>query len=262
MESRIAQRSLSVVIPAFEVEGWLGATIESVLNQERPPTEIIVVDDGSTDRTPAVAAAFGGPVRLLRQENRGVAAARNAGAAATKGEVLLFLDADDLLLPGTVTAVCAAFDSGAVAEIYVPNHLKRDGGVGRPAWPEQPAFRTLTRRDLSAVIWEEALFSNAFMKREIWEAFPYDESLRAAEDLDFFARLLLAGRSITVAGRPGVSTAVRRPGSLTSQTRLVRSQRRRLFAKLAKSDLLPGERARVAWHRVRAGIGEHVARRP
>lgn len=262
MESPIAQPSLSVVIPAFDVEGWLGATIESVLIQETQPREIIVVDDGSTDATAAVASGFGDGVRLLSQENRGVAAARNAGAAATMGDILLFLDADDLLLPGTLAAACAAFDSGAATEIYVPNHLKHQGVAVQPAWPEYPSYRTITRRDLAAVIWDEALFSNAFVKRQVWETFPFDESLRAAEDLDFFARLLLAGKSITVAGRPGVSTVIRRPGSLTSQTRLLRSQRRRLFAKLAKSELLPRERARVAWHRVRAAIGEQVARRP
>jgi glycosyltransferase involved in cell wall biosynthesis len=85
----------SVVIPAFNSAATLARAIESVCAQSWPVHEIIVVDDGSTDATAEVATGFGGAVRLLRQANSGVSAARNAGAAAATGDWLAFLDADD-----------------------------------------------------------------------------------------------------------------------------------------------------------------------
>jgi glycosyltransferase involved in cell wall biosynthesis len=90
---------ISVVIPAYNKERWLGRAIDSVLSQERPADEILVVDDGSTDRTEQVAAGYGGKIRYIRQENSGPSAARNAGIAAAAGSWIAFLDADDQWLP-------------------------------------------------------------------------------------------------------------------------------------------------------------------
>ena len=88
----------SVVIPAFNSAATLARAIESVRAQSWPAHEIIVVDDGSTDATAEVAGRFE-DVRLLRQKNSGVATARNAGAAAARGDWLAFLDADDWYTP-------------------------------------------------------------------------------------------------------------------------------------------------------------------
>lgn len=86
-----------MVIPVFNGEAYLAAAIESALSQTYEPVEVIVVDDGSTDRSAAVAAEYG--VRLLRQPNRGVSAACNAGLRHARGELIAFLDADDLWVP-------------------------------------------------------------------------------------------------------------------------------------------------------------------
>lgn len=90
---------VSVVIPAYNAERTIGATLESVLSQTYSPTEIIVVDDGSTDDTVGVVETFGDTVRLLRRSNAGHAAARNAGVTVSRGEFVGFIDADDLWLP-------------------------------------------------------------------------------------------------------------------------------------------------------------------
>lgn len=93
---------LSVIIPVWNGARYLAEAIASVLAQEAPPLEVLVVDDGSTDDSAAVAERFGGPVRCLRRPHAGLAAARNAGLDAARGAFLLHLDADDLLPPGSI----------------------------------------------------------------------------------------------------------------------------------------------------------------
>ena len=97
----MSEPRISVVIPAFNRAHLVGDAIRSVLDQDRPADEIIVVDDGSTDETAAVAAAF--PVRVVRQENRGIGGARNRGIEESSGDLLAFLDSDDLWMPNRLS---------------------------------------------------------------------------------------------------------------------------------------------------------------
>jgi glycosyltransferase involved in cell wall biosynthesis len=94
---------VSVIIPSCNKGPFLAEAIDSVLEQTYTPLEVIVVDDGSTDDTPDVARRDPG-IRYLRQKNSGVSAARNAGLHASKGTYMIFLDADDRLLPHAVAA--------------------------------------------------------------------------------------------------------------------------------------------------------------
>lgn len=89
----------SIIIPAYNAAAFLAEAIESALAQTHAASQVIVVDDGSTDDTAAIAGNFGDAVMLLRQSNSGVSTARNLGAAQTAAEWLLFLDADDRLRP-------------------------------------------------------------------------------------------------------------------------------------------------------------------
>lgn len=91
--------TVSVVIPCYNGAPFLRETLESALNQTHPPLEIIVIDDGSTDDSAAIAELFGPPVRVIRQENQGESVARNRGIDEAQGEWLAFLDADDLWKP-------------------------------------------------------------------------------------------------------------------------------------------------------------------
>lgn len=88
--------SVSVIVPVFNDAAYLGEAIESILRQTRAPSEIIVVDDGSSDDSPRVASSFGGRVTLHCREHAGAGAARNYGVSQAKGDLLAFLDADDL----------------------------------------------------------------------------------------------------------------------------------------------------------------------
>ncbi len=96
--------TVSLVIPAYNAEAYLREALDSAFAQTRPPDEVIVVDDGSGDRTPEIAASYGDRVRLLRQPNRGEAAARNTGVRVARGDLIAFLDADDTLLPRCLEA--------------------------------------------------------------------------------------------------------------------------------------------------------------
>jgi glycosyltransferase involved in cell wall biosynthesis len=90
---------VSVVIPCYNGASFLKQTLESALQQTIPPVEILVVDDGSTDNSAEIAAEFGSPVRVVRQENRGESVARNRGIDEARGDWVAFLDADDLWAP-------------------------------------------------------------------------------------------------------------------------------------------------------------------
>jgi glycosyltransferase involved in cell wall biosynthesis len=87
--------SVSAVIPVYNGGAFVGEAINSVLNQTYPPVECLVIDDGSTDSTPEIVAGFGDAVFHVRQERRGVSAARNRGAKLARGDLLAFLDHDD-----------------------------------------------------------------------------------------------------------------------------------------------------------------------
>ena len=102
----------SVVIPLYNAAAHIGATLDAVLAQTRPAAEVIVVDDGSTDAGPAIAAGYGDRVTLLhQQQNRGVQAARNRGIEAAAGDWIALCDADDLWAPGYLARQAALLAS-------------------------------------------------------------------------------------------------------------------------------------------------------
>ena len=100
---------ISCVVPVYNGEEYLAETVESILAQTYSPLEIIVVDDGSTDGTAAVAHGFGGQVRYVYQPNLRQAAARNRGIDEAAGELIAFLDADDMWLPEKLSMQHAEF---------------------------------------------------------------------------------------------------------------------------------------------------------
>jgi glycosyltransferase involved in cell wall biosynthesis len=99
------------LVPVFNGERYLADALDSILAQTYPLLEIIVVDDGSTDGTPAVVARYADKVSYMRQANAGQAAARNRGLAAAKGEFVAFLDADDLWHPQKLARQMARFEA-------------------------------------------------------------------------------------------------------------------------------------------------------
>ena len=127
----IAKASITIVIPAFNAASTLAATVQSALAETAfTTTEIAIIDDGSTDQTLAVARGFEPGVRVLTGPNLGVSAARNRGIAETTADWLLFLDADDILLPGTLKARLAEATAGTADVIVCDWQDMLDDGSG------------------------------------------------------------------------------------------------------------------------------------
>ena len=110
--------TVSVIIPAYNYGRYVESSIESALAQTYPISEIIVVDDGSTDETECVVGGFGEQVRYIRLEHAGVSAARNRGVAESTGELLAFLDADDIWLPEKIAKQVARFSDPEIGLVY------------------------------------------------------------------------------------------------------------------------------------------------
>ena len=128
---------VSVVIPSYKQAHFLSEAIESVLRQTYPAVEIIVVDDGSPDETAEVASRYE-HIRCIRQENQGIARARNIGYRASRGAYVIFLDADDRLTPTAVETHLRCFADRPDAGFVVGDidHIAADGSyLGSPRWP-------------------------------------------------------------------------------------------------------------------------------
>jgi glycosyltransferase involved in cell wall biosynthesis len=157
--------SISAIIPAYNSEDTIAATIDSALAQDYPNLELIVVDDGSTDSTPRILNRYLPRIRVILQSNRGPSAARNAGAAVASGELLAFLDADDLWLPGKLAKSVNALRMNPHAILVFSDviSLCDDGVMKQPILRERsPAMRDLLNGGWtilpSAVVMRRATF--------------------------------------------------------------------------------------------------------
>jgi glycosyltransferase involved in cell wall biosynthesis len=174
--------NISVVIPVYNGERYLTEALESVFAQTHPVDEVIVVDDGSTDGSAEVAGRF--PVTLIRQENRGPGAARNAGVAACSGEYLAFLDADDTWLPEKLERQMALLrEAGTtVAIAFAAMRIAVDG--------VEPARVSvfLKGRPLSETI--ACQFPSAWLMPTTFfhEVGGFNESYRLSEDVEWLLR--------------------------------------------------------------------------
>jgi len=105
---------VSVIIPAYNAARFIESTVQSALDQTRPPDEIVIVDDGSTDDTAEIVRGLDGPIRFFQQENQGSAVARNLAIERSSGDLLAFLDADDLWLPSKLERQIPPFEADKV----------------------------------------------------------------------------------------------------------------------------------------------------
>ena len=236
--------TVSVVIPAFEAEATVGAAISSALWQTYRDFEVVVVDDGSHDATGSIAGSFPEPVRVVRQENAGVAAARNRGVAEAQGELIAFCDADDVLLPqhlealvtvherrgGIVTSNCYWLFPGGI-------HPARTRYKGRFPAPERQRHAILEQNFVSTM--------SLFPKGLVDEIGSFDTELRVAEDWDFWLRAIYAGHSVALQPRPLALYRWGSSGLAADSARMDEHADAVLRKAAARDDLTRDERAYV-----------------
>ncbi len=173
---------VSCIVPVFNGERFLAEALDSILLQTRPPDEIIVVDDGSTDDTGRIARGLGQAIRYMRQDNAGPAAARNTGVAIAGGDFMAFLDADDLWLPTKLERQLARFEARPDLEFCV-THL-------RNFWmPELAAEERAFRDQPFAQPLPAFVFDTLLARRSVFDVVgPGNEALRVGSDVDWFVR--------------------------------------------------------------------------
>ena len=173
---------ISCIVPVYNAEKYLAGAIESILKQDYESTEIVVVDDGSTDGTEVVAARYGKRLRYLRQANAGPGAARNQGINAAVGEFLAFLDADDLWHAEKLSRQMARFRARPelsycvthvqnfwISELREEEEQFREHRISKPL----PGYVT----------------STLLARREFFDAVgPFNTAIKHADDTDWFLR--------------------------------------------------------------------------
>jgi glycosyltransferase involved in cell wall biosynthesis len=183
-----APPTVSVVIPCYKQARYLGDALESVLRQDRPAGEVVVVDDGSPDDVAAVVARYP-TVRYHRQPNRGVNAARNTGLRLTSGGLVVFLDADDVLLPGALaTNVRCHLENPGVA--FVSGQMRRVDAELRPLeWQPRPHVQRDHYRQL--LVDNDRIYPCASMYRRaaVAGAGGWDEAVHFATDWELNLRV-------------------------------------------------------------------------
>lgn len=203
---------VSVIMPAYNVEAFVGDALLSALAQTAGDLEVIVVDDGSTDGTASAVAEIArqdARVRLLQQRNRGLAGARNTALAAARGDMFALLDSDDLWEPEFLAEQLAILDRRPDVDIVTGNGLYLGGPAdGQPARP-YPDSRP--EPDLASIITDErAVFIMSVFRRRVYDTIgSFDETMRTNEDYDFWLRAATAGFRFVRNDRPSARYRVR-----------------------------------------------------
>lgn len=255
---------VTVVIPAHNAEAFVGEAIQSVLGQDYERRECIVVDDGSTDGTASVVGGFGNDVRLVQTSNRGVAAARNTGAEAGEGELIAFLDADDVWLPSKLSQQVALFDAPSVVLAYGGVELV-DAAGRHLGWMAAPDPRFAVERTVCLRPPPIALAQTGVVRRAAFcEVNGFDERLSTSADCDLVARLGARGEVARVAST--VARYRQHPSQMRHDLDLFEHDMRLVFEKAFGTGTPPWAtpqtrfRARASFHRTLALSHRHTRR--
>lgn len=196
----------SVVMPAYNAERFIGEAVDSVVGQTDPDWELIVVDDGSTDKTAEIVAAWNDRrIRLIRQNNAGVAVARNTGMETASGRYLLFLDSDDRLRTDALQRLGALLDERPEISAVYGDWVFIDE-IGQPIGPEtKPLF---TPRPSGMIL--EPMLRNGFLmqvgciltKAESLDRVGRWAPYRLGEDWEFMCRLAAQGEFLYAGAGP------------------------------------------------------------
>jgi glycosyltransferase involved in cell wall biosynthesis len=240
-------------MPVYQGREHLAAAIESVLAQTFERLELLVVDDGSTDGSSAIARTYAGRdprVHYRRQENAGQGAARNAGIGVARGEAVAFLDQDDLWLPDKLARQLPLLDDTTV--VYSDTYILRDGGRNREerfsdhlyGWPVPATLGSLIVGNTIPVL--TALLSRRLLLAH--GGLTSDPALKGVDDYDLWLRLAAAGVRFSYVPEPLAVYRVHKAAMSADQVGMA-SARLALFEKLAAQD--SGEQGKAFRSRLR-----------
>ncbi len=208
---------VSVIIPCYNNERWVGEAISSCLEQTYRPIEIIVVDDGSTDGSLDVLQAFGAQIQWESGPHRGACYARNRGFSLTRGEYIQFLDSDDYLSPEKIVRQVAFLEETGAGVVYGDwRHQYHDpGGSVELGEIKVPGIQADI---LEALLggWWSANMTLLLRRKVVLQCGGWDESLGAGQDRDFFISVALSGADIRY--QFGCHSFYRRYGNVTLST--------------------------------------------
>jgi len=181
------QPLVSVIVPVCNGEDFIQDAIQSVLDQKYPNMEILVIDDGSTDRTRARIDGYSGQVIYTHQTNQGPGSARNTGLRLAKGEMIGFLDADDLWPPSHIEILKDRLEQDSSIEVVL-GHTRSEELAGVCGTPEN-----LLRPHVLPV------FGCGLFRRQVFDKVGHiDPALRYSEDQDWFIRAKEANVSMVI----------------------------------------------------------------
>jgi glycosyltransferase involved in cell wall biosynthesis len=192
--------TVSVIIPSYNCELYIAETLESILNQTFKDVEIIVVDDGSTDKTRQLVTSYGTSVRLVTQTNAGVCAARTRGIREAAGQYVCLMDHDDYWLPDKLALQVEQMqrhpDAGLVYSTFAWWHPGLDGVFPNPRNYKDEPFGDVIDEEFSGWIYHLLLLdcwvltSSALIRSEVFDKCgAFDESLPYSEDWDLWLRI-------------------------------------------------------------------------
>ena len=195
------QPLVSIIIPCFNAEPWLASTLESALAQTWSRTEIIVVDDGSSDQSVAVARQFETRgIRLLNQANAGAGVARNTGLSVAQGDFIQYLDADDRLSPDKIAAQIAWLEHSPPRKVATCRWARFQDDEAEARFISEAVYRDLGAIDFLLLAANE----NQMMHTAAWlvprtlveAAGPWDSVPSPNDDGEYFCRVLLASEGL------------------------------------------------------------------
>lgn len=234
---------ISVIIPTYNSARYLPQALDSVLAQDYPHIEIIVVDDGSTDETPQLIRPYHAHLHFIQQANAGSAAARNTGLAQAHGAYVVFLDADDWLLPGKLRQQAAIMqaqpDVGLVHSGW--QRVNEAGDVLETAAP----WRDAPRLDIDGWVWYKPVQMGAMLFRKAWldRVGGFDPDLRQSQDVDLIFRLALAGMTAVWHYQPTFCYRIHPQSTIRRHAERHHAYVNRVLDKLFAHPALPGRLA-------------------